>query len=97
MQRDLTPISEVELYALGRYVPGRAVTNEELTDLMGFKGISPEGILAKTGISERRFVTSETPPDMALRSIAEALAGFEESIDDQAMIKYLRPIAWVGL
>lgn len=83
MQRDeLAPMSDVALHSLGRYLPGRAVTNEELVRLMGLKGISPEEILAKTGISERRFVTGESPPDMAVGSVAEALAGFEEGIDD---------------
>lgn len=82
MQRDLTPMSDVVLYSLGCYIPGKVVTNEELVGLMGLKGISPEEIQAKTGIFERRFVTSETPPDMAVRSIVEAVGGFEEDIDD---------------
>ena len=82
MQRKLNPKSDVVLHSLGCYVPGKVVTNEELVRLMGFKGISPGEILAKTGIAERRFVTSETPPDMAVRSIAEAVKGFEGGIDD---------------
>lgn len=82
MQRKSIPISDVVLDSLGCYIPGKAVTNEDLVRLMGFKGISPEEILAKTGISERRFVTGETPPDMAVRSIAEAVEGFDGNIDD---------------
>jgi 3-oxoacyl-[acyl-carrier-protein] synthase-3 len=75
-------MSDVVLHSLGCYIPGKAVTNEELIGLMGLKGISPEEIQAKTGISERRFVTSENPPDMAVHSIAEAIEGFGENIDD---------------
>lgn len=82
MQRDLTHKPDAVLHSLGCYVPGRAVTNKDLVRLMGFKGMPPEEILAKTGIAERRFVTGETPPDMAVGSIAEALAGFEEDVDD---------------
>lgn len=72
----------VTLYSLGRYIPERVITNEELIKLTGIKGFSPEDIQAKTGISERRFITNETPVDMAVWSIAEAVREFESNIDD---------------
>jgi 3-oxoacyl-[acyl-carrier-protein] synthase-3 len=85
-------MSDVVLVSLGRYIPEKVVTNEELVRLKGIKGISPEEIRVKTSISERRFVTDETPSDMAVRSIKEAVGKFDGEIDDLFYVANTPPL-----
>lgn len=75
-------MTTVVMESLGRFIPARVVTNEDLVGMMHLEGVSPEEIREKTGIEERRFVTDETLPDMAVSSVAEAVKGFDGEIDE---------------
>ncbi len=67
-------MSEVNarILGIGRHLPERVVTNEDLTRLMD---TSDEWIQQRTGIRERRFIeTSTGPADLAAHASREALA-----------------------
>lgn len=49
--------------AVGRYLPSRVVTAAEMAERLD---VDEEWILSKTGVAERRWVTDETPLDMAV-------------------------------
>ncbi len=66
----MTPLP-VKIVGLGRYLPNRIVTNQEVESLCNL----PTGwIEAKTGVKERRWVEDESQAFMAAQATQEALA-----------------------
>ena len=60
------------ILGIGRHVPERVVTNDDLSKLME---TTDEWIQQRTGIRERRFISSDAGPgDLALPAAREALA-----------------------
>jgi len=60
------------ILGVGRHVPERVVTNDELSKVMD---TTDEWIQQRTGIRERRFVSADAgPADLALPAAEEALA-----------------------
>ncbi len=60
----------VKIAGVGRYVPQRVVTTEELAERIG---ISARWIIKNQGVRERRWVTGETASSMAAEAAREAL------------------------
>ncbi len=69
--------------AVGRYVPSRIVTAEEIADMLG---VTEDWILSQTGVAERRWVTDETPLDMAVAAARDALTRANLEADDIDLI-----------
>ncbi|MEX2553013.1 MAG: 3-oxoacyl-ACP synthase, partial [Actinomycetota bacterium] len=62
----------VAITGLGKAVPERVVTNEELSPLVG---VSPEWIETRTGILERRYASSEdSASSLGARAARQAMA-----------------------
>jgi 3-oxoacyl-[acyl-carrier-protein] synthase-3 len=62
----------VAITGVGKAVPERVVTNEELSPLVG---VSPEWIETRTGILERRYASSEdSASSLGVRAAREAMA-----------------------
>ncbi len=77
----------------GMYVPGRVVTNHDLTERMD---TSDEWIQQRTGIVERRWIEEgQTPADLAERACHDALAdaGLEPGDIDCILLGTLSPQA----
>jgi 3-oxoacyl-[acyl-carrier-protein] synthase-3 len=66
----------LKILGVGRYVPDRVVTAQELADRIG---IEADWILRNQGVEERRWVTHETASQMGASAAREALdrAGLE--------------------
>jgi 3-oxoacyl-[acyl-carrier-protein] synthase-3 len=79
------------ILGLGHYLPERVVTNEDLTRLMD---TSDEWIQQRTGIRERRFVTSDLgPADLGFEAARRALdeAGVRAADLDLILLGTLSP------
>ncbi|HLU74268.1 MAG TPA: ketoacyl-ACP synthase III [Nonomuraea sp.] len=67
--------AHVGILATGSYLPKEEVGNEELA---AGAGVTPEWIVAKTGILSRRFASAgETTADLAVRAAQRALEGLD--------------------
>lgn len=71
--------------AVGRYLPPRVVTAAEMSDLLG---VTEDWILKRTGVAERRWVTDETPLDMAVAAVNDVVARSEDGLDGVDLIIY---------
>ena len=72
------------ILGIGRYVPERVVTNDDLAKLMD---TSDEWIQQRTGIRERRFVTADAgPADLGLEAAREALRSASVRAEDLDLI-----------
>jgi 3-oxoacyl-[acyl-carrier-protein] synthase-3 len=72
------------ILGMGRYVPERVVTNDDLSRLMD---TTDEWIQQRTGIRERRFVSADAGPgDLALPAAREALADAGVAADDLDLV-----------
>ncbi|HME73284.1 MAG TPA: beta-ketoacyl-ACP synthase III [Myxococcota bacterium] len=69
----MTTTRRARIAGTGMYVPERAVTNDDLAQLMD---TSDSWIRQRSGIAERRFIVpgEQTPADLATRASQEALA-----------------------
>src|SRR5262249_3528117 len=79
------------ILGMGRYVPARVVTNQDLTRLMD---TSDEWIQQRTGIRERHFITRDTGgADLGLHAAREALdaAGVKAADLDLILVGTLSP------
>ncbi len=69
---------------LGHYVPGRVVTNDELSTLMD---TSDEWIVERTGIKERRYADEGIgPSDLAIPAVEDALSDAKVTKEDIDLI-----------
>jgi 3-oxoacyl-[acyl-carrier-protein] synthase III len=72
------------ILGIGRHVPERVVTNDELSKVMD---TTDEWIQQRTGIRERRFVSADAgPADLALPAAEEALADAKISARDLDLV-----------
>jgi 3-oxoacyl-[acyl-carrier-protein] synthase-3 len=79
------------ILGIGRYVPERVVTNDDLSHLME---TSDDWIQQRTGIRERHFVTTDTGPgDLAAPAARQALAdaGIDAKDVDLVLLGSLSP------
>lgn len=72
-----------KIIGTGSYVPENTVTNEDLTV---FLDTSNEWIVSRTGIQERRIVTSETTSELATKAAQAALENAGTDISEIDMI-----------
>jgi 3-oxoacyl-[acyl-carrier-protein] synthase III len=73
-----------EILSVGMYVPPKAVTNDDLSQLMD---TNDEWITQRSGIKERRWVTPEiTTTDLALEAAKQAIAKANISASEIDMI-----------
>lgn len=75
----------LRITSVGRYLPLRVVTAAEMSETLG---VSEEWILKRTGVAERRWVTDETPLDMAVAASNDAIKRSPVEIDDIDLIIY---------
>jgi 3-oxoacyl-[acyl-carrier-protein] synthase-3 len=76
----------VKIASLGKFLPERVVTNQDLTKVMD---TSDEWIQARSGILERRFVTpDQTTSDLAYHAASSALSKVNLSAKDLDFILF---------
>jgi len=74
------------ILGIGHYVPDRVVTNADLTRLMD---TSDEWIQQRTGIRERRYISTDTgPADLGTRAARDALAAAGVAASDVDLILF---------
>jgi 3-oxoacyl-[acyl-carrier-protein] synthase-3 len=74
------------ILGLGHHLPGRVVTNAELTRLMD---TSDEWIQQRTGIRERRYISADAgPADLGLRAARDALRAAGLRAEDMDLILF---------
>jgi len=75
----------LKIEAIGRYLPSRIVTAADIADQLG---VTEKWIVDRTGVAERRWVTDETPLDMALAATKDALVKASIDAEDIDLIVY---------
>lgn len=73
----------MRIASVGRYLPDRVVTAEELAPLLN---VDPEWIIEKAGVAERRWVDGESPVEMASWASEEALKKADLEAEDIDLI-----------